>query len=332
MNSTLKLLPYSILLKSIFTFFLSFFLLSIPLSISAKEKQSDDPLSAYPTQQIAKHTWVVLGSTDEPNEINKGFMNNPAFVVTDKSVVVFDPGSSVQIGKSLIARIKKVTEKPITHVFNSHIHGDHWLATDAIHQAYPNVAVYAHPMMLEAAKEGEGEIWIKLMSELTAGATDGTKVVLPSNTLEDQQEVRIDNITIKSHLSDFSHTKTDAMFQIIEDKILITGDNSFNKRMPRMDDGSYVGNIESMQRGLALDIEQVIPGHGPTGGKEVLSAYKDLLSIIYEEAKVLLDDDLEAFEMKPLIIEKLTTHKDWNNFAGSIGKLISIAVLEAENE
>lgn len=311
-------------------FFLSFLLFAT--NASAADKKFIDPLANYPTQKIAKHTWAIFGSLDAPNETNRGFMNNPAFVVTDKSVIVFDPGSSVQIGLALIVRIKEVTRNPITHVFYSHIHGDHWLATDAIKRFYPKVKVYAHPSMTEEAKLGGGETWIKLMSELTAGSTNGTKIVLPTHSLEDQEEVRVDNITIKSHLNDFSHTRTDAMFQIVEDKILITGDNSFNNRMPRMDDGSYVGNIKSMNDGLAMDIEQVIPGHGPVGGKEILTAYKGLLSTIYEEVTVLLDDDLEAFEMKPLIVEKLGEYKDWNNFDGTIGKLISIAFLEVENE
>ncbi|MEH6456693.1 MAG: MBL fold metallo-hydrolase [Cocleimonas sp.] len=336
MNSTLKFLFQPLLSTSLFsslsTLLVALILLSASPSIFAKENTSPDPLASYPIQKIAKHTWAIFGPKETPNEANQGFMNNPAFVVTDKSVVVFDPGSSVHIGKSLITKIKKVTDKPITHVFNSHIHGDHWLATDAIQLAYPDVVVYAHPVMLEEAKAGEGDSWIKLMSSLTAGATDGTKVVLPTRVLEDQQVVRIDNISIKSHLSELSHTKTDAMFQIIEEKILITGDNSFNQRMPRMDDGSFVGNIQSMENALGLDIEQVIPGHGPLGGKEILSAYKDLLSIVYKEVKVQLDEDLEAFEMKPIIIEKLDSHKGWTNFEDSIGKLISIAVLEAESE
>lgn len=332
MNSTLKFLFLPLLSASLFSLLVALVLLTLSSSIFAKENVSPDPLANYPTQKVAEHTWVIFGPKEAPNEANRGFINNPAFVVTDKSVVVFDPGSSVHIGKSLIARIKKVTDKPITHVFNSHIHGDHWLATDAIQQAFPDVIVYTHPVLLEEVKAGEGESWVKLMSHLTAGATDGTKVVLPTHVLKNQQVVCIDNISIKSHLSELSHTNTDAMFQIIEEKILITGDNSFNQRMPRMDDGSFVGNIQSMDNALGLDIEQVIPGHGPIGGKEILSAYKDLLSIVYEEVKVQLDEDLEAFEMKPIIVEKLESHKDWTSFEDSIGRLISIAVLEAENE
>ena len=307
-------------------------LLILVFSVTVFAGDSEDPLAAYPTQKISTHTWAILGPKDTPNKHNQGFMNNPAFVITDKSVVVFDPGSSVQIGRSLIARIKKITDNPITHVFNSHIHGDHWLATDAISRLYPDVVIYAHPMMIEEAKAGEGESWLTTMKNLTEGATNGTKVVLPTHALEDQQIVKIDNISIKSHLSELSHTKTDAMFQIIEDQVLITGDNGFNNRMPRLDDGSYVGNIQTMEKSLALDITTVIPGHGPIGGKEILSAYKNLLSVIYEEVKIQMDEDLEAFEMKPIIIEKLESYKDWTGFKENIGKLISIAVLEAENE
>jgi hypothetical protein len=41
---------------------------------------------------------------------------------------------------------------------------------------------------------------------------------------------------------------------------------------------------------------------------------------------------MESFEMKPIIVEKLEKYQKWVNFEGAIGKLISVAVLEAENE
>lgn len=289
-------------------------------------------MDSYDAKKIAEHTWVVLGPMDQPNPENKGFMNNPVFVITEKSVVVIDPGSSVQVGRALLEKIRKLTDKPITHIFDSHIHGDHWLANQAFYEMNPDVKIYAHPQMLEEAKGGEGDNWVELMKTLTEGATEGTKVVLPTNTLENGQEVVIDNITIKSHLSETAHTKTDAMFEILQDKVLVTGDNSFNQRMPRLDDGSFLGNMKAMDMGLTLDVSVVVPGHGPVGGKEILSNFRDFLYIVYDGSKTLLDDDKEAFEMKPIIVKKLAKFQKWNNFDDSIGKLISIAVLEAENE
>ena len=289
-------------------------------------------MDKFEVTKVAEHTWTILGPTGQPSPENKGFMNNPAFVITDKSVVVIDPGSSLFVGKALLKKISTKTDKPITHVFNSHVHGDHWLGNHAIKEAYPDVKIYAHPEMIAEAKAGEGESWIGLMESLTKGATKGTKVIFPDIALKNGQEVIIDNITIKSHLNKLAHTKTDAMFEIKEDKVLITGDNAFNQRMPRLDDGSYVGNIKAMDLGLALDVKAVIPGHGAVGGKEILSNFREFLHTIYDTSKTLMDDDMEAFEMKPTIVKKLEKYKNWDNFDGAIGKLISVAVLEAENE
>jgi glyoxylase-like metal-dependent hydrolase (beta-lactamase superfamily II) len=206
------------------------------------------------------------------------------------------------------------------------------LGNHAFIEKYPDVKIYAHPEMIEEAKAGEAESWIKLMMTLTEGATDGTEATIPTIALENNQEVKIDNITIKAHLNKLAHTKTDAMYEIVEDKVLITGDNTFSKRMPRLDDGSYVGNMMAMDIALALDIKVVVPGHGPVGGKEVLTDFREFLYTIYDTSKKLLDDDMESFEMKPIIVEKLKKYQEWENFDGAIGKLISVAVLEAENE
>jgi len=318
-------------MKTVSKLSLSFVLLLL-LQTSATAKEKNDIMDKYEAQQIAPHTWAVFGPTSQPNVENKGFMNNPVFVITNKSVVVIDPGSSVHAGRALLEKIKVLTDRPVTHVFNSHIHGDHWLGNQAFQEANPDVQIYAHPKMIEEAKAGEAESWIKLMLTLTEGATKGTKAVYPTDALKNGQKVVIDDITIKSHLSEFAHTKTDAMFEILEDKVLITGDNSFNNRMPRLDDGSYIGNMKAMDTGLALDVKVVVPGHGPSGGKEILSNFRDFLSTIYDTSKKLLEDDMESFEMKPIIVKKMEKFTKWENFDESIGKLISIAVLEAENE
>ena len=309
------------------------FLISLLLiSSTVFAKDVTGIMDKFDAKKIAEHTWGVFGPLTAPNPENKGFMNNPVFIITDKSVVVIDPGSSVQVGRALLAKIRKQTDKPITHVFDSHVHGDHWLGNQAFIEENPDVKIHAHPEMIAEAKNGEGQSWIDLMENLTKGATTGTTATYPSIALENQQEIKIDNITIKAHLNEIAHTKTDAMYQIIEDKVLVTGDNTFSKRMPRLDDGSYIGNMMVMDAALALDINVVVPGHGPVGDKTVLRDFRKFLYIIYDTSKNLLDDDMEPFEMKPIIIKKLEKYQKWENFDGAIGKLISVAVLEAENE
>jgi glyoxylase-like metal-dependent hydrolase (beta-lactamase superfamily II) len=306
--------------------------ITLALSNSAFAKEPTGIMDKFDAVKIAEHTWGVFGPLTAPNVENKGFMNNPVFIITDKSVVVIDPGSSVHVGRALLEKIRKQTDKPVTHIFDTHVHGDHWLGNQAFLEAYPDVKIYAHPEMIVEAKDGEAESWISLMEKLTEGATKGTTATYPTIELENKQEIKIDNITIKAHLNKLAHTKTDAMYQIVEDKVLVTGDNAFNNRMPRLDDGSYSGNMKVMDLGLSLDIDVVVPGHGPSGGKEILSNFRKFLYIVYDTSKTLLDDDMESFEMKPIIIKKLEKYHGWENFEGAIGKLISVAVIEAENE
>ncbi len=84
-------------------------------------------LPDYPAEQVATDVYVIHGPADYPNPENQGFMNNPAFLETDDGVIVVDPGSSVQSGEMVLRQIRKVTDKPLIAVINTHVHGDHWL-------------------------------------------------------------------------------------------------------------------------------------------------------------------------------------------------------------
>ena len=57
--------------------------------------------TAVPDQsavQVAANTWVIHGPMDYPNPENRGFINNPALVVTPAGVVIVGmPRSSTSI-------------------------------------------------------------------------------------------------------------------------------------------------------------------------------------------------------------------------------------------
>ena len=96
--------------------------------------------------KIAPRTYVIEhGPHDEDPKVSRGFHNNPGFVVTNAGVVVIDTGSSYEIGKMILQKIRSITSKPVTYIFTTHFHGDHWLANQAIVEAYPDVLTIAHP-------------------------------------------------------------------------------------------------------------------------------------------------------------------------------------------
>jgi hypothetical protein len=64
----------------------------------------------YPAEQVAPGLYVIHGPVDYPNPENQGFMNNPAFLVTETGVIVVDPGSSVQTGEMVLRQTRAVTD------------------------------------------------------------------------------------------------------------------------------------------------------------------------------------------------------------------------------
>ena len=258
-------------------------------------------------------------------------MNNPGFVLTRKGVVVIDPGSSVQIGRFVLDRLKTITRDPVIAVFNTHIHGDHWLGNHAIHDAYPNAVIYAHPNMIAKA-QGEGANWIRSLDQLTEGATRGTQAVLPNMGLDNADNLRIGNLHFRIYHNGLAHTDNDIMIEVVEEKVMFLADNVTALRMPRMDDGSFAGNLAAVDLALASAATHFVPAHGKSGGREVPESYKGLLTTLTASVKKYQEQGLQDYEMKDKVVADLAAYKQWALFEHNIGKLVSLAYLQAESE
>lgn len=66
----------------------------------------------------------------------KGVFGNGAFIVTQDFVVVVDTQLRPTWARDMIAEIKKVTDKPVRYVINTHWHSDHTLGNQAYVAAY----------------------------------------------------------------------------------------------------------------------------------------------------------------------------------------------------
>ena len=148
--------------------------------------------------------------------------------------------------------------------------------------------------------------------------------------LQDGQEIVVGGITFRVYLSDWAHTKTDAMIEVVEESLLATGDNALYTRIGRMDDASFRGNIEACDQALALKLKYYIPGHGPSGDTGVVEPYCNYLKTLYTTVAEQYAEGLSDFEMKDAVVEKLAAYRDWSGFSDEVGKHISLALLEIE--
>lgn len=65
-----------------------------------------------------------------------GVFGNGAFIVTTEGVVVVDTQARPSWARDLITEIRKITDKPVRYVVNTHWHGDHTLGNQAYTAAF----------------------------------------------------------------------------------------------------------------------------------------------------------------------------------------------------
>ena len=299
-------------------------------SLQAQSSALGPAVPDYPVNQVSEGVYVIHGPITTPNPQNQGFMNNPAIILTTEGVVLIDPGGTLQSGEMVLRMVKTLTDKPVVAVFDTHVHGDHWLGNQAIVELYPDVAIYAHPNMIAEVAAGAGETWVKLMETTTKGKSNGTKVVSANKEVTHGQEISIGETSFKIYHYDTSHTDSDLMIAVNDNAVLFMGDNLLNGRLGRSSQGNIKGLIDACENVMKIQPKVVVPGHGKTGDVAMFNHTLDIFRILYTIVEQQYEEDVSDFEMKPLVVKALKDYQHWEEFDNLIGKAISQAYLEIE--
>ncbi|MGC9162976.1 MAG: MBL fold metallo-hydrolase [Thiomonas sp.] len=289
-----------------------------------------------PFTRLSDHVYVIYAADGFPTERNQGMMSNITAVLTAKGVVILDSGASVQIGEMAIRQIKRITDKPVIAVFNSHYHGDHWLGNDAFAAAYGDkLPIYALKHTREEILGNTGTEWQQAMLKWTNQSTAGTRIVAPNTDVAHGQVFDYGDVTLRLHHYGTAHTPSDLCIEVVQDKLTYVGDVMMDRRIANMDEGSFPGSLAYMDA-LEKNIpgSNWLPGHGHAG-REVMRWQRELFAAIWEHAQKAAKDfsgpdaAIAAAKADPRVASKAKETAGWDN---NIGKYISLAYLEAEQK
>jgi len=282
--------------------------------------------------KMSDTVYVVHGMQSMPDKSNKGFISNSGIVVSEDGVVIIDTGGSLQVGEMVLEKIREVTDKPVIAVFNTHLHGDHWFGNAAVRKAYPDAKIYAHERAIERLSEGQAEQWLDIFTQATDGSIKGTTIVLPDHALKGGESLELAGNSYHIHHTGHAHTDNDIMIEYPGDKTLFAGDIVIYGNVvsaARPEDFSAKGQITAVDYALSLPVDLYVPGHGPTGGREIPEATKRFLEVLYASVENYYDEGLSDFEMRDKVVEDLKEFSDWSGYDG-IGRLISFVYQQVE--
>jgi len=287
----------------------------------------------YPMIQVTDKIQVISGPLELPNNKNRGFRNNVVIVTTSKGIVLMDPGGSAWSGDRVVAKIRSMTDAPVLAVFNSHVHGDHWLGNEGIKRHFPDAVIYGHPNMKARLERDDGLFWLETINRITDNRANGKQVVPPDRTVNNGDVISVGDTEFRILHFGKAHTDSDIMVEIVGEDALFTGDVVRDRFIGLMeDDSSFKGNIETIEKIVAMNYKYFIPGHGNVGGVEIPKTYNGYLKSLRNIVKQMFDEGLESYEMKPRIVEALSDYSKWRGFDLRLGSQLSQVYLEIEEE
>ncbi|MCZ6711569.1 MAG: MBL fold metallo-hydrolase [Gammaproteobacteria bacterium] len=218
---------------------------------------------------------------------------------------------------------------------NTHANGDHCNGNDLVtgaeiiaSRACATELANEDPAMMRKMMErapdmGEvGEFFIHCF-----GAFDFTDIhpALPTRTFEGELGVKVGDKEVLLKQVGPAHTAGDILAYIPEDRLIFTGDILFIEGHPILWAGPVANWIDACDYMLSLDVENVVPGHGPITDKRGVHAVRDYLTYIRDEARTRFDADMPAEEAALDI--SLTDYDSWGD-AERIA--VNVAVLYKE--
>ena len=223
---------------------------------------------------------------------------NAAFITTKEGVIVIDTRGSKQEAAQVLKAIRKMTNQPVVYVVNSHFHKENISGNGVFKSARTIIAQKRAQAMtvLEAERE--------------------KRKVTPANlSFKKKLELKLGKYHLKLIHPGPAHTDGDLYIYIPKWRIIITGGMVSNRIIPFLGDSNIESWINALVELEDLDAEVIVPGHGPVGGKPIVTRMKHYLMELKRFVNNALDDRINLPGTITLVKEKLKAkYSKWKHF------------------
>jgi len=240
----------------------------------------------------------------------EGSGGNVAVSAGEDGVYIVDDQVKPITGQ-LLEEIRKISNRPIRFVINTHYHGDHVGGNEAI--AGDGAVIIAHD-----------NVYRRMGSEQFSHFGNATTEpwplgALPVVTFSEHVTLHLNGEDVTAYHVANGHTDGDAIIYFPVSNVIHMGDIFFNGLYPFIDldgGGTVQGVLKAVDMALGLCNEdtRIIPGHGPLATPEGLAAYRKFLMQASDNVQVLIDQGRtleQAIAARPTASWDDTLGKTW---------------------
>ncbi len=263
--------------------------------------------------------------------------SNAGLIVDGESTLLVDTLFDLALTGEMLASMRRAVPAAarIDTLVNTHGNGDHCYGNQLVGDAriiaseravadmneLPPAAMAA--LVEQAPAMGElGAFFLKCF-----GAFDfaGVELTLPRETFAGELTLRVGDRQL--HLIEVgpAHTGGDTLIHLPAQRVLFSGDILFSQAHPIAWAGPVSNWIAACDRILAMDVETIVPGHGPLTGPDAVRELRAYFEYLYEQARA-----AHQQELSPLQAARSIAMDRWVDWGEPERLVVNIANIYAE--
>lgn len=252
--------------------------------------------------------------------------SNAGLVVGDGASLLIDTLFDLRLTADMLRAFGAHTRAaPITTLLNTHANGDHCYGNQLVDGAEIIASsAAAHemsdvpPSMLAALNSAPGELGELFRGFFGDFQFDGIEPRLPTRTFDGRLDVEVGGRLVELIEVGPAHTGGDVIAHVPDSRTVFTGDILFVGGTPIVWAGPLSNWIAACDLMLGMDVETVVPGHGPVTDKSGVVAVRDYLTYLDDEASKRHAAGIDAFEAARDIAREMgidgRTFASWGEF------------------
>ncbi|HLK50198.1 MAG TPA: MBL fold metallo-hydrolase [Bryobacteraceae bacterium] len=229
-----------------------------------------------------------------------GAGGNITVQIGDMGVLVVDTGLAPMSDK-VIAAIRKLSNKPLQYIVNTHFHADHTGGNEAVRKAGVTITGANVTGNLTDARAGAQiiahENVLDRMSAPTGKQSPTPPDAWPTETyVTGQKEIFFNEEPVLAMYQPAAHTDGDSIVFFRHSDVISTGDIFVTTSFPFLDvehGGSVQGELDALNRIIELAVPKheeeggtyIVPGHGRICDEFDVVEYRDMVTIVRDRVE-----------------------------------------------
>jgi glyoxylase-like metal-dependent hydrolase (beta-lactamase superfamily II) len=263
--------------------------------------------------------------------------SNAGLVVDGERTLLIDTLYDLALTERMLQAMRRAVPAAarIDTLVNTHANGDHCygnqlvggariVASERTAAEMTELPPAAMAALVEQAP-AMGEVGAFFLECFGAFDFKGIELTLPAQTFSGELSVRVGERELALIEVGPAHTRGDTLVHAPAERVLFSGDILFSQAHPIAWAGPVSNWIAACERILAMDVEVIVPGHGPLAGAPAVRELKAYLEYLYEQARA-----CHAQGMTPLQAARAISLDRWADWGERERLVVNIANIYRE--